>query len=297
MANPAQAADSALSASHTPQSLVDGITNLVSFPEVAIAIDNALVDGTSGTAEIGALIEPDPGLSAALLKLANSAMYNKGGAIDSVERAVLMVGGREVRDLTFAIAAAQTFSGISSRLITVEDFWFHSLSCAVIARELASRHRVFPAASPFTAGLLADLGQLVMYVQAPEQSEQVLRHSRAHNDGLTLYLSEREIFGFDHMEVGEALARSWDFPEPLSICIGKHHEPHLAGDLADNAALVAAANGLAVLLELESNRLEDMPPLAEDIVEHFDLANTATVDAIIDSARGTVDDLLRMFIS
>ncbi|MEM8546566.1 MAG: HDOD domain-containing protein [Pseudomonadota bacterium] len=281
----------------TPELLVAQVSKLVSFPEVALAVDKALADGKSTAADIGGLIAPDPALSASLLRLANSAMYSKRGNIDSVERAVALVGAREIRDLTFAVAAAQTFSGISSTLLTVEDFWFHSLACGAAARILAKRLGLKSADSVFTAGLLHDVGQLVMYSQASGPSADTLRHSRTNNDGLMPYLSERAVFGFDHMAVGAALAREWGFPDALVRAIEFHHEPERAEEahLAE-IGLITAANSIAVLVEVDSHSTDDMPPIATETLEALGLSLDDLGD-IVEETKPAVDDLLRVFVS
>lgn len=100
-------------------------------------ITDIVSDENIGAAEIGSIIEPDPALSAAFLRIANSAIYSIGGTIDNVARAVTIVGLREVRDLAFGICANTAFKGNSNDLITVEDFGKHSLHCAAAAQQLA----------------------------------------------------------------------------------------------------------------------------------------------------------------
>ena len=219
----------------TATALAKEVSRLVSLPDVAFRVDEMLRDENSGADEIGAVIEPDPALSAALLRLANSAMYGVGGNVDNVSRAVTVVGLREVRDLAFGISASQAFYGIPNELITVEDFWKHSLYCGVAARTLGKRAGIV-GDSLFTAGLLHDIGHLVMFSRHPVISRESLQHSLDYTDGLTPYLSEREVFGFDHMDVGAALASEWGLPDSLRACIAHHHEP-FATDAVTDAAL------------------------------------------------------------
>lgn len=93
----------------TAEQLAGQVTQLASFPDVAFRVNDMLTDENSGAEAIGAVIEPDPALSAALLRLANSALYSVGGSVSSVARAVTVVGLREVRDLAFGICATKSF--------------------------------------------------------------------------------------------------------------------------------------------------------------------------------------------
>lgn len=279
----------------TAQTLARDMTKLTSFPDVAIRINEKVSDQSSGAAEIGAIIEPDPALSAALLRIANSSSYNVGGTVSSVERAVTIVGLREVRDLAFGICVAETFSGISNDLISVEDFWKHSLFCATAAQGLARKAQVCVGESPFTAGLLHDIGHLVMFDQCPELSSEALVLSLDANDGLSPYLSERKIFGFDHMTVGAELARQWCLPDVLRECIEFHHEPFACDATTDALMVVHLANSIAVLAELDSDRVDDAPPMDERAFVALGLKPAVTPE-IVAEAQQSVDELLRIFV-
>jgi len=276
--------------------LAANITQLASFPDVAFRINDMLSDENSGASEIGALIEPDPALSAALLRIANSSLYGIGGEVSSVERAVTIVGLREVRDLAFGICASAAFEGIPNSLITVEDFWKHSLYCASAAQAIARKARVCPGESLFTAGLLHDIGHLVMFNQCPELSKESLQLSLDENDGLTPYVSERTVFGFDHMDVGLELATQWKLPVGLQECIGSHHEPYVTGEASDAVVVVHVANSLAVLAELDSSNPDDAPPIDDRAMAKLALKDEAIAD-IVTETQESVSDLIRIFVN
>jgi len=280
----------------TPEELVANVTQLASFPEVAFRINEMISDENSGAAQIGALIEPDPALSVALLRIANSPLYHIGGTVGSVEHAITVVGLREVRDLTFSICASKTFDGIPNDLITVEDFWKHSLFCAVGAQNLARRARVCAGESLFAAGLLHDIGHLVMFSQSPELSKQALRLSLEENDGLSPYLSEREVFGFDHMAVGAELARQWRLPATLLECIGFHHEPFANDVMTDAVSVVHVANSLAVLAELDSLDPDDAPPIDDRASTKLALDTNGIADIVAETCE-SVTELLSIFVN
>jgi putative nucleotidyltransferase with HDIG domain len=279
----------------TPESLAGNITQLTSFPDVAFRINEMVADENSSAADIGALIAPDPALSAALLRIANSAMYGIGGTVSNIDRAVTVVGLREVRDLAFGICASSTFDGISNELITVEDFWKHSLFCAAASQILGRTARVSAGESLFTAGLLHDIGHLVMFNQCPEMSKESLQLSVDENDGLSPYLSERQVFGFDHMAVGAELARQWRLPENLQHSIGDHHEPFAADVLSKVTLVVHIANSLAVLAELDSLDLADAPPIDERAFKELGIGHDV-IPEIVAETRDAVTDLLRIFV-
>ena len=257
------------------------VSELVTFPDVAIKISEAIADDSVTLQSVSILVETDPALSAALLKIANSPVYNVGGTIESVEKAAIIVGLKGLRDLAFAICATHAFDGVPNELISVEDFWKHSLYCACAAQIISQQAGVCRGESLFTMGMLHDIGQLAMYSQCPELSMQTLLHSQDHNDGLLMYESEREIFGFDHMQVGAELAKDWGFPERLVNAIAHHHDPYATEESFDTGIVIHAANSIAVLAELDSNRLDDVPPIDAQAMEFLKLDQDKVSDIVI----------------
>ncbi len=280
----------------TSKELVGNITQLTSFPDVAFRINEAFSDENSSAADFVKIIEPDPALSAALLRIANSTLYGVGGTVSTIERAITIVGLREIRDLAFGICANATFQGIPNDLISVKDFWKHSLYCATASQSLGRKAKIHAADSLFTAGLLHDIGELVMFNQNPELSRAALELSLDENDGVTSYLAERKVFGFDHAEVGAELARQWCLPDSLRACIEFHHDP-FASDIAVDAVLVVhLANSIAVLAELDSLNLEDAPPIDKRTFEKLGLS-TDVIPEIVAETQESVKELLRVFLN
>ncbi len=279
----------------TALDLVHNIEKLTSFPDVALRINEKVADQTSGAAEIGALIEPDPALSAALLRIANSAIYGVGGTVSTVKRAITVVGLREVRDLAFGICVGETFKGIANELITVEDFWRHSLLCAAASRSLGRRANACVGDSLFTAGLLHDIGHLAMFNQSPDLSTQALTLSLDENDGVTSYPSERKVFGFDHAAVGAVLARQWQLPDILRACIEFHHDPFASDTTTDAVMVVHLGNSIAVLAELDSNNLLDAPPVDERVFSELGI-EPSIIPEVVTESQESVDELLRSFV-
>lgn len=277
-----------------PHDLAVNAQQLASFPEVAFRIDEVLADERSSAADIGVLIESDPALSAALLRIANSAAYGSMAVADNLQTAVRIVGSREVRDLTYAICATETFKGMPNKLISFEDFWMHSLHCAVASQSVADCAKVGRGKSFFTAGLLHDIGQLVMFNQFPDLSQQALELSLEINDGRGICQAEKEVFGFDHTAVGEELARCWRFPETLRTAITYHHTPNECHEHQDIACVVHVANSVAVLAELESDNFEDAEQIDKKACEEIGI-DTDSLLGIIDSTKEGAKELLYLF--
>lgn len=224
----------------TPQDLVTRNVRLVSLPEVCIQVQ-ALADSALTTAEdIGEVVGKDTALTTRLLKLVNSAYFSLPRKVDTVTRAVNLIGMRELRSLTLAASAAELFNRIPSHLIDMATFWQHSVFCGLVARNLAQSCNVLHSERLFTAGLLHDVGRLLMLMKLPDQT--------AHSESLRLQSKqdiceiERELIGFDHAEVGEALLRHWNMPANLCASVRHHHNPAAADDAHLEAALLHIAD-------------------------------------------------------
>lgn len=281
------------------EQIAEETDNLTTFSDVAFRISDVLEDETSSAADIGQLIQPDPALSAALLRIANSASYKTHATVDNIEAAIKSIGVRQVRDLAYAICATKAFAGIPNELISMEDFWKHSLYCAVAAQKLAEQAQLCRGVSLFTAGLLHDIGQLAMFHQHPQLSRTALQSALDLEDDQSICVSEQSVFGFDHMDVGAALAKRWKFPETLLCSIAHHHEPTRSaeGTPSDVAMIVNVANSLGVLAELESHDFSDAPPIHHAALKRCDLGGQDALFQIVDEASESAHELLQLFVS
>ena len=226
----------------TPQDLVSRNVRLVSLPEVCIQVQ-ALADSPHTTAaDIGDVVGKDTALTTRLLKLVNSAYFSLPRKIDTVTRAVNMIGMRELRNLTMAASAAEVFARIPGNLIDMAAFWQHSVYCGLLARNLAERCSVLHSERLFTAGLLHDVGRLLMLMKLPDEigkAESIRLQSKK-----PICEIEQGLVGFDHAEVGHALLLHWNMPANLCASVLYHHNPKDAHDAHLEAALIHIADNV-----------------------------------------------------
>ncbi len=245
------------------QDLLDNIGQLVSLPAAYIRI-NEMVDDPKATAEdIGRVISQDPALTTRLLRVANSPLYGFSTQIETVSRAVTILGTKQIRDLALATAAVKTFEGIPNSLVSMDTFWEHSISCALCARALAMECLKSQRETLFIGGLLHDIGQLAMYKHLPDLSRQTLEACIDGPDDLENQEAEQKIIGFDHAEVGGELARRWSLPTVFQECIAYHHDPAQAKQHQVAASIVHIANSIATLVELNTTDLDSAPKIKD----------------------------------
>jgi HD-like signal output (HDOD) protein len=279
---------------HDVERLVGDVATLVSLPEVVLRV-NALVDDPKSSAEeIGRAVAQDAALTARLLTLANSAMFGLSRKVDSISRAISVLGTRQVRDLTLGLSATRAFAGIPNELVSMGSFWHHSVLCAISARLVAGACPRARPESSFVAGLLHDVGQLVLFNKLPDQCRAALLMTIDAPNDPELYVCERELLGFDHAAVGGALARHWRLPPSLVECIEFHHEPARAQAHPLDAAVVHIANSVAVLAEVESDEWEDAPQIQPAAWEVTGLTREQALVQVA-AARAAVDEVKSLF--
>jgi HD-like signal output (HDOD) protein len=215
--------------------IIDNVSQLVSLPAACIRLNEMVEDPSCSAEEIGRVINQDVALTARILRLANSPLYGLVSQVDTVSRAVTILGTRQVRDLALATAAVTSFQGIPNSLVSMQSFWEHSIYCALCARTLAMECLKRQREAVFVAGLLHDIGKLVLFNQLPDLSRRVL-------------------------EMGE-LARRWSLPTNLQECIAFHHDPGKAEQSQVEVAIVHIANSAAILAERDI----DNPGVAPEI--------------------------------
>lgn len=223
--------------------LVKSVSNLISLPEVCVRINEMVDDPKSSVADMAKVISLDPALSARLLKIANSSFYSFPSRVETISRAATIIGTRELRFLVLATSAVRSFENLDSSLFDINSFWRHSIYTGLIARLLASHCRVLHSERLFVAGLLHDLGHLVMYHRIPELIK-VMQY-RAKQANIPMYIAERDVFDLDHGQVARELFKLWNLPASLQYIAEFHHEPSKAGDFTLDASIINIANALA----------------------------------------------------
>jgi HD-like signal output (HDOD) protein len=278
----------------TPHELVDGIEKLVSLPEVCIKV-NRLIDAPNySAATVGDLIAQDTDLSARLLRVVNSAFYNLQAPVDTISRAIAVVGTNELRNLVMATSATRVFTGVPGDLVNMPEFWRYSLATGVIGCELAGRCRVLHAERLFVMGVLHDIGRLVLYLKLPDLSRDILLV--VDGEESLLPAVENELLGFTHMEVGEALLKSWSLPRSILTVVGNHHHPMRVKDFRLETAIVHLASVLA-LGELEGAEMEEMMEQVDPVVWEITSLKPDEIEAVTEAVPQKVNDIVDVVLS
>ncbi|MCX7142872.1 MAG: HDOD domain-containing protein [Proteobacteria bacterium] len=217
-------------------------------------------------------------------------------AVDTVAKAVSIIGTAQIRNLALSMSVASSFEGLPNDLVSMENFWRHSLLCALSARHLA---RLIGRCDPdamFTAGLLHDIGELIIFNRMPEQAKQALMSVLDSGEEIPVHEAERQVMGFDHSDVGGELAREWQLPSLLEECIAHHHDVAGSERYRRETALVHLANILALMAEVDSLDPLDVPPFDPLAWELTGLASDC-IEPAVREAQAAILEIEKLFTS
>jgi HD-like signal output (HDOD) protein len=224
-----------------PRDLVKHETQLVSLPDVFYRIMEVLNSPRSSMDQIADVVSKDISLSAKLLRLVNSSFYGFHSQIDTIPRAITLIGTNELMILAQGLSLLHVFQSIPDHLISMKGFWKHSIACGIISRLLASNLIEYSEEKFFVAGLLHNIGRLVMAKKHPKCFYNALLESRSEEKQLRL--CESKAFEYDHTVVGGLLCKEWNLPLTLENSIYAHHNPYKQKYSID-AVIVHVANSI-----------------------------------------------------
>lgn len=227
--------------------LIANSKGLSSLPDTVSELNRTLDDPYSTIAETTEIISHDPVLAARLLRIVNSPYYRLPTPVDTITMAINIIGTHQLRFLALTSAVIRQFNGISSKLISMDSFWKHSFSCAILARNLTKKIHKFDNEHIFTAALLHDIGRLLMLKMMPEEYKQCVIEAKSNE--IPLYLAEQNILGFDHAEVSSELLKFWHLPENLVEPIRTHHNLKLNTKYRFEASIIHLADALANIVQ------------------------------------------------
>uniref|UniRef100_I2PYH0 Putative domain HDIG-containing protein n=1 Tax=Desulfovibrio sp. U5L TaxID=596152 RepID=I2PYH0_9BACT len=275
-----------------PMTIIESDPKLTSLPDVFVRINEVLNDAHSTAKEAAEVIGMDTSLSAKLLTVVNSAFYGFPVKVDTLSRAVTIVGSRQLTTLALGISVISIFKDLPGCLVDMRSFWKHSISCGVVASALAGPDTEVDVERLFVAGLLHDVGRLVLYRGLPRHAAHTLALARA--EGILLRDAERRTLGFDHATLAGMLLRKWRFPESLEKAVRHHHggPTHMGLVLP---AIVHTADVVTAALDLGSSGEAYVPPLSPVAWTTVGLAPERIAD-VVAAADVQIEDIIKAFL-
>jgi len=254
---------------------------LPEIPTIVFELNEVIADPVASADDIAQVVNKSPSLASLLLKIVNSPFYGFPAQIDTISRAVAIIGTKEISSLALGICAVTMFKDIPRHIIDMPSFLKHSLACGIVARIVAAHKNIPQTEQLFVAGLLHDLGRLVVYQSYPDQAIQFLNRSLTGDK--PLYDAESEFIGCHHTDIGKYLLRQWKLPLTLESNLFYHHNPSQA-DNQMQATIVHLADIMVNALGFGTSGNHFVPCFDENAWEHLDLS-PGCFEAVIEQAR------------
>lgn len=241
------------------EDLISYDMKISSPPMIFLLINETMKNPRSSVLDIAEIINKDQGLTSRILKMANSPLYGFPSKIETITQAISILGTQQINDLVLATTVLSLFKGIPEELIDLESFWNHSIACGISARVIATFRREPNVERFFVAGVLHDIGRLILYTKMPELSTELLERYRERER--LLYMFEQEVIGFDHGDIGGLLSEKWKLPLSTKEMVQFHHRPSLSTSFPTETANIHLADILVHAMELGSSGERFVPPL------------------------------------
>lgn len=265
--------------------LLARLHQLPSLPVIVQELIASFKDADMDTALLANKIEQDQGLSARVLRVANSSFYGLSRKVGSVQDALVVLGFECVRSMALSAGMVHAFPNSSGSLFDRQAYWQQSFRVAAIAKALAKEFRQGKELA-FTAGMFHDIGQLVLDLCIPQQFSSLLQQQA--DSGLSLMEIEQSELGFDHVEIGAELVQLWNFPTEIEQVIRYWRQPERQADplpgivhiavllesgLSGDALMTKLPEHLCERMQLSWARIEACMPLPEQLQAAAGLAH------------------------
>jgi len=205
------------------EAVLAGIKNLPSIPKVVFDVTKLLGDSKVTTNQLAELISKDQGLTSKILAVANSPLYGIKRKVSSIEFAILVLGFGDIRNIVTALSLADSIKTLPGKYFDSYEFWVHSMVVGTAAKGISTNLGFDFGSEAFVAGILHDMGSLVIYKFFSNEFNQIVELSN--KEKINILEAEERVLGITHQEIGKFLAEKWDLPNVLCDALNYHHRP------------------------------------------------------------------------
>ena len=258
---------------------------LLALPEVAMRLQSLLQDEESSIADIAEVVSLDPVLTSKLLKLANSAFYNFAAKIDTIPRAINIIGSDAVYSLALANSTLETFNQVPSDVIDLESFWRQSVDCALIAKQLSRTVGNQNSERLFVTGLLHNVGELICVLELPEIAHQIANVASPSQR----IARQKELLGFTYPQLTMEFMKLWRFPVEIYDVVGNINHPQKSQFVKEAHLMALAEKVASTLSDIPRSELSEIVTEEEltfleisldEIVNALDYANLEAINVL-----------------
>ena len=236
------------------------VTELISLPEVYLKVRRLMDDDTSDIYDFAEVISVDPNLSTRVLRVVNSAYFGFPEPVDSIGRAVNIIGIGQLHNMVLGISAISSLA-LPNDIMPLDTFWRSSLFSGVLARLLAEQMKLAKSDQLFIAGLLHEIGHLVLYSKFPLQA--LAAQKMTLDQGRAIHESELEVLGYHYGDIGAMLMANWNLSDKLQSLTRNQPTPVAATENRTETALMHLAHACAQSVTIDNRAAADNPIDAE----------------------------------
>jgi response regulator RpfG family c-di-GMP phosphodiesterase len=271
---------------------IDSTSNLSTLPSIYHSAMALISDPKSTKSDLVKLLKSDQAIVAKILRIVNSALFSFSRKVVAIEDAIPLLGLNEIQNIVISVFVIDTFGKQKSAVFDMSEFWKHSLCCAIISKLLAHRNKAQVSEEYFTAGLLHDIGKLVLNQLFPKELNHVIELTNTKT--ISFRNAERKVFGQPHTYVGKYLLLRWKIPDFLAEAVAYHHWP---SDSKLNPVLtstVQMADMFTHMLKIGSSGENTIPRFDEFALKNLDIS-LFEIEALVSKIESQVkenEDLL-----
>lgn len=256
---------------------IDEITGLISLPEIYLKVRRLMDDESSSIDDFAEVIIVDPNLSTRVLKMVNSAYFGFEESVDNITLAIGMIGIDQLHNMVLGATAISSLE-LPNDILPLKPFWHNSLYTGVLAQQLSGRLQLQRSDRMFMAGLLHEIGHLVLCAKLPEHAREVIRVSL--QSGRPLYQVQQQMLGCHYGDIGAMLLDKWKLPPKLKDLVRYHPAPLAAPSHRIETAILHLAHAYA-------GQNTPSPADASDLVD-------AEIRDLIDLSQDEINECLEM---
>jgi len=266
------------------------ITDIPTLPEAARLAISSTISIEKSAQEISKIISEDPSLTFKILRVANSPFYHRSGKVSNIRDAVVLLGYKTVKGLILSLTIKEMFPKQDNSWFNYQGFWIHSIVTALAGSNQARILKSEPEDEAYAAGLLHDLGKVILFLSDKQKYKQVINLIKEKK--IPFHQAENEVFGFDHADVTGFVLNYWKLPRKLVLTINNHHlEPASLKEAKLSSLILSLANQIAHTAGFCT--LQEEPPCDLDFkaVESLGLLSE-DLDLILKNIRAEIGPLL-----
>ncbi|WP_338115426.1 HDOD domain-containing protein [Thiocystis minor] len=273
--------------------IFERLDELPSLPAVYQRVRHALDDPDGSLESVARLIETDPSMTARVLRVANSALYALPGKVDTVLRALTIIGAAETHQLVLATTVISVFRDLPLGAVSMRSFWEHSIACGIAARAIARNQRLNDPEHYYLAGLFHDIGRLPLFILEPHAMSIALQAHRERQG--PLWELEQQFFGLTHADLGAALLKHWEIPIIYQNAAALHHGLMAAQPWPLEAAIAHSADLIVNSLRIGTSGTHWVPMLDDDAWRKTGL-DVKDLPDIVEITTSTARDVTSAFL-